>query len=190
MLIADLYEKEVSLNAYLSPRDCRACGFQDRDEFLERLRSGQLRPQSCHLSKGRFLALLWAARPEDLLFTTGSTGRPITASTVQRVCRQAQQDAGIDKTITPHTLRHSFATHLLEAGADLRVIQVLLGHGSPRTTAIYAQVSTNLIGKVLNQSSPTTTAVYARFSQDVVHQALEEHGQRLMAAAGKQRRES
>ena len=48
----------------------------------------------------------WAARPKDLLFSTGSTGRPITASTVQRVCKQAQQIAGIDKTVTPHTLSH------------------------------------------------------------------------------------
>ena len=92
----------------------------------------------------------WAARPTDTLFTTGSTGRPITASTVQRVCKQAQQDAGIEKTITPHTLRHSFATHLLEAGTNLRVIQVLLGHASPRTTAIYTHVSTDLIGKVVS----------------------------------------
>lgn len=92
----------------------------------------------------------WAARPEDLLFTTRSTGRPITASTVQRVCKEAQQDAGIEKAITPHTLRHSFATHLLEAGTNLRVIQVLLGHASPHTTAIYTHVSTDLIGKVVS----------------------------------------
>ena len=92
----------------------------------------------------------WAARPEDLLFTTRSTGRSITASTVQRVCKEAQQDAGIEKAITPHTLRHSFATHLLEAGTNLRVIQVLLGHASPHTTAIYTHVSTDLIGKVVS----------------------------------------
>jgi site-specific recombinase XerD len=90
---------------------------------------------------------LWAARPEDLLFTTRRPDRPITRSTVQRYCLAARQAAGLDKRISPHTLRHSFATHLLEAGTDLRVIQVLLGHASPRTTAIYTHVSTAMIGK-------------------------------------------
>ena len=87
----------------------------------------------------------WAARPQDLLFAGRRSEQPISISTLQTVCQQAQREAGIPKTITPHTLRHSFATHLLEAGTDLRVIQVLLGHASPVTTARYARVSNKLI---------------------------------------------
>jgi site-specific recombinase XerD len=90
----------------------------------------------------------WAARPKDYLFPSRGTTGHVTNSTVQRACLEAQQIAGLSKEITPHTLRHSFATHLLEAGTDLRVIQELLGHASPRTTAIYTHVSTRLISQV------------------------------------------
>jgi site-specific recombinase XerD len=90
----------------------------------------------------------WAARPKDYLFPSrGKTG-VVRSSTVQQVCNEARERAGLSKEVTPHTLRHSFATHLLEAGTELRVIQELLGHASPRTTAIYTHVSTQLISRV------------------------------------------
>jgi integrase/recombinase XerD len=88
----------------------------------------------------------WAARPVSYLFPGRSLDKPVSDSQVQRVCREAQAAAGIDKAVSPHTFRHSFATHLLEAGTDLRVIQALLGHSNPQTTALYTRVSTKLIG--------------------------------------------
>ncbi len=88
-----------------------------------------------------------AARPVSYLFPGRALDQPMSVSTVQRVCKVAQEKAGIDNIVTPHTFRHSFATHLLEAGTDSRVIQTLLGHASARTTAIYTHVSTKLIGQ-------------------------------------------
>jgi len=82
-----------------------------------------------------------AVRPTEFLFPGNVPDRPITARTVEKACRIACEAAGLDKHVTVHTLRHSFATHLLEAGTDIRTIQVLLGHRSLSTTAVYTQVS-------------------------------------------------
>jgi integrase/recombinase XerD len=70
-----------------------------------------------------------------------SGDRPIDTKTVWHACREAAKRAGIKKDLHPHTLRHCFATHLLEAGADLRTIQILLGHGDLRETTVYLHLS-------------------------------------------------
>ena len=83
-----------------------------------------------------------AFRPTATLFFGKGKGRPLDRGTVWRACRLIARRAGLSKRVTVHTLRHSFATHLLEAGVDLRTIQALLGHRSLRTTALYTFVST------------------------------------------------
>jgi site-specific recombinase XerD len=86
--------------------------------------------------------------PEDWLFPGRRAGCHMNPASLQTVCREAAQAAGIAKRVSVHTLRHSFATHLLENGTDIRLIQVLLGHSRIDTTARYAAVSPNAIAGV------------------------------------------
>jgi len=88
------------------------------------------------------------ARPRDFLFTGESELVPLTPGAVRRAMHSAALEAGIKKNVTPHVLRHSFATHLLELGVDLRVVQVLLGHYSIEMTARYASVSTQHVQRL------------------------------------------
>lgn len=84
------------------------------------------------------------ARPGDWLFP-GRGGKPIDVQVLHAACRSATKAAGLTKKVSVHTLRHSFATHLLESGVDIRIIQVLLGHNSLATTARYTHVATTTI---------------------------------------------
>lgn len=88
------------------------------------------------------------SQPAAPYLFTGKTGKPIDFAGARKALELAAKDAGITKRVTPHTLRHCFATHLLEAGTDLRVLQVLLGHASIRTTQLYLRVSKRLITQV------------------------------------------
>jgi integrase/recombinase XerD len=90
------------------------------------------------------------AKPAHWLFPGRDRDRPVSTATLQAACRVAAREAGLDKTVTVHILRHSFATHLLEAGTDIRIIQVLLGHGRLATTAIYTRVATNVIAATVS----------------------------------------
>jgi site-specific recombinase XerD len=90
-------------------------------------------------------------RPRHWLFPGDRPGRPITTHAVDRACQQAHRRCGIPKPITPHSLRHAFAVHLLEAGTDVRTIQLLLGHRSLATTARYLCVATT---QVCSTASP------------------------------------
>ena len=89
-------------------------------------------------------------RPKAWLFPGQNPVNPMTARQLNRICHTAAQLAEIKKRVSLHTLRHSFATHLLEQDIDIRVIQVLLGHAKLNTTALYTRVATSTIRKVMS----------------------------------------
>jgi integrase/recombinase XerD len=91
-----------------------------------------------------------AARPQGWLFPGRDPAQPMTTRQLNRACHAAAQMAEINKRVALHTLRHSFATHLLEQKIDVRVIQVLLGHAKLDTTALYTRVATKTISEVIS----------------------------------------
>jgi integrase/recombinase XerD len=117
----------------------------DSKRMVIRVRQAKGRRDRYVMLSPRLLTLLreyWkVARPKEWLFPGDIPGRPITGKAVHKICVNAARSADIGKHVTVHTLRHSFATHLLEAGTDIRTIQVLLGHRKLETTAIYTHVS-------------------------------------------------
>ena len=124
----------------------------DRDRGLIRVRGGKGRKDRYTLLSSSALALvdayLEAGHPGTWLFPGARPGRHLSARSVQKVTAEARARAGITKPVTPHILRHSFATHLLENGTDVRLIHELLGHASVRTTEIYTHVSRRHLGRI------------------------------------------
>lgn len=93
------------------------------------------------------------AENEDILFTN-CNGQPMSRQGFWKVLKQYAKRAGIETDITPHTLRHSFAAHLVENGADLHSVQEMLGHSDVSTTQIYAKMTNNRIKEVYSRAHP------------------------------------
>jgi integrase/recombinase XerD len=127
----------------------------DSRRMVIRVEQGKCHKDRYVMLSAKLLAILrawWrAAKPKRWLFPGYGVDAPITREAVEDACQQAQRRCGIAKPITPHSLRHGFAVHLLEAGTDVRTIPLLLGHRSLATTARYLRIATS---KVCATKSP------------------------------------
>jgi integrase/recombinase XerD len=121
----------------------------DSGRMMLRVEQGKGQRDRDVMLSPRLLELLrewWkAARPRVWLFPGQNPINPVTPRQLNRAVTVAKDLAGISKRVSPHTLRHSFATHLLEQGVDIRVIQVLLGHAKLETTALYTRVAVSTV---------------------------------------------
>jgi site-specific recombinase XerD len=124
----------------------------DSSRMVIRVRGGKGRKDRYTLLSDRALAAIrdymTEYQPATWLFPGDRASRPLATRTVQRIVENARTRSEIRAPATPHTLRHSFATHLLEAGTDIRYIQELLGHASIRTTEIYTHVSKRDLARI------------------------------------------
>jgi integrase/recombinase XerD len=121
----------------------------DSQRMMLRVDQGKGRKDRYVMLSPRLLEVLrtyWkAVRPTPWLFPGDLPGQPITRGAVELACQKAHRASGIAKPITPHSLRHAFATHLLESGTDVRTIQLLLGHRSLATTSRYLKVAASTV---------------------------------------------
>jgi len=124
----------------------------DSKRMVIQVRQGKGRKDRYVMLSEQLLAILrdyWRRRrPSECLFPGPDPARAITTRSLQRACREAANAAGLDKAATVHTLRHSFATHLLEQGVDIRVIQDLLDHRQITSTTRYTRVAINTIRQI------------------------------------------
>ncbi len=143
-----------------------ACGFRVSELVNLKIKDLQFEEKTGHVKSGKgkkdrmfnipgFLFEEIKERAEkqkefnkEYLFTSPVTGTKLTTRNIQKIVEKLAEKAGIKKEVHPHTLRHSFATHLLESGTDIRKIQELLGHADLSTTQIYTHISTEELKKI------------------------------------------
>lgn len=146
LMISLLYSSGLRVSEVVNLR-VQDINFEESTGWVRRGKGAKDRLFVLSATLARSLKGYLAERQNAYVF---SKEKPLTTRNIQKIIKLTTTRAGIQKKVTPHTLRHSFATHLLEQGTDIRVIQVMLGHSSLNTTQVYAHVSAEQLKKVQN----------------------------------------
>ncbi len=145
--VVGLRPSDLDLSAGLA----RCVGKGDKERIVP-LGAGACRALAAYLSDDR--PALVARHPETAVVFVSRSGRPLSRVALWRIVKAHAASAGLRASVSPHTLRHSFATHLLAGGADLRVVQEMLGHASIATTQIYTRVELSRLREVHARCHP------------------------------------
>lgn len=146
LLISLLYSTGLRVSELVNLKQ-NDVNFTENTGWVRRGKGGKDRLFAMSEGIAKDLQAYLTGRSYQYLF---SKEKPLTTRNIQKIIKQTAGRANIQKKVTPHTLRHSFATHLLEQGTDIRIIQALLGHSNLNTTQVYTHVSTDQIKKVVN----------------------------------------
>jgi CO dehydrogenase/acetyl-CoA synthase gamma subunit (corrinoid Fe-S protein) len=176
MLRADLYEKKIDIESYISPSDCKACGFFSREEFLEKLRSGQLKPLHCKMAKMRFLSLLWAVKPNEILPEVEVLQLPAPGPTGLFPINHPQKDSPIlvsgNSTITGEVLTAVLSTTLspfwyLAVDTDGHTVDMAIVYKVMTAERVMREISQDQIDQIAPESTLFLPGIAAGIRDDL-----------------------
>lgn len=181
MLPADLYEKNIKIDSYVSSGDCRACGFHSRDEFLDSLRSGRLKPTQCKMAKRRFFQLFWAAKPDEILPQVEVLQLPNPGPTGLTPINRPQKDSPIlvsgNSKLTIEVLTAVLATTLspfwyLVVDTDGHTVDMAMVYG----VLTAERVVKGLVREKADQVAPESTLFLPGFAETIQVDLAEQSG--------------
>ena len=184
MLRADLYEKKINVESYISSSDCRACGFHSREEFLEKLRSGKLKPSHCKMARIRFFSLLWAVKPDEILPEVEVLQLPTPGPTGLFPINQPRKDSPIlisgNSKITSEVLTAVLSTTLspfwyLVVNTDGHTVDMAIVYEAMTAERIIQEISSENVDRI----APESTLFLPGFASAIKGSLVEQSGRHV-----------
>ncbi|MGD9232825.1 MAG: hypothetical protein PVH67_03140 [Desulfobacterales bacterium] len=180
MLRADLYEKKINVESYISSNDCRLCGFHSREEFLEKLRSGKLKPSHCKMAKMRFFSLLWAVKPDEILPEVEVLQLPAAGPTGLFPINQPEKDSPIlvsgNSKITGEVLTAVLSTTLspfwyLVVNTDGHTVDMAIVYKVMTAERVMQEISRENVDQIAPESTLFLPGFAAAIRDDLTEQS-------------------